>query len=127
MSGKSNPASGLGELESAAMEMLWERGELSTPEVYELVGKPRNLAYTTILTVLQRLHRKGLAERRGAGKLHVYRPALSRDEFAERRGHDLAGTLVQLGSAGVAAFFTEAERLDPELVKLLRARIEQTP
>lgn len=125
MSGKNNPASGLGELESAVMEILWERGELSTPEVFDLVGKPRNLAYTTILTVLQRLHRKGLAARRGAGKLHVYRSAISRDAFAVQRGHDLAGTLVQLGSAGVAAFFAEAERLDPELVALLRAQIEQ--
>lgn len=125
MNTRNDPASGLGELEGAVMDALWDRGELSTPEVHNLVGASRGLAYTTILTVLQRLHRKGLAARRESGKLHVYAPALSREAFARQRGQDLASTLVQLGEAGVAAFFVEAEKLDPQVVAVLRRQLEQ--
>lgn len=113
----------LGELESAVVEALWERGELSTPAVYANVGVPRGLAYTTILTVLQRLVKKELAKRRLAGRSHVYTAALSREQFAERRAHSLASTFVEIGAAGVATFLSETERLDPQMVALLRKRL----
>jgi predicted transcriptional regulator len=112
-----------GELEAAVLDALWAGEELSTPAVHERVGLPRGLAYTTILTVLQRLHRKGLVRRREDGRAHVYAPALSRDDFARRRGHDLATALSGLGEAGMAAFLAEAERLDPAAVEVLRAKL----
>jgi predicted transcriptional regulator len=113
----------VGELEAAVLSALWEGGELSTPAVFEQVGKPRNLAYTTILTVLQRLYRKGLVTRRGEGKAHVYAPALTRDQFSERRAERLAGAMVELGNAGLAAFLAEANRLDPAFVAQLRRQL----
>ena len=125
VNGKSNAASGLGDLEAAVMETLWLHGESSTPAVFELVGKPRGLAYTTILTILQRLHKKGLATRRLSGKVHVYAAALDREKFARQRGETLASTLVQLGSAGVTAFLAEAEKLDPSIVETLRKQLER--
>ncbi|MBI5946973.1 MAG: BlaI/MecI/CopY family transcriptional regulator [Chloroflexi bacterium] len=117
-------AASVGELEATVLSALWECGELSTPAVYEQVGKPRNLAYTTILTVLQRLHRKGLVARRGEGKAHIYSPAVTRDQFSQRRGHVLAGAMVELSGAGLSAFLTEAKRLDPAFVAMLRSQLE---
>src|SRR5512140_2957238 len=93
------PSSSLGELEQAVLDQLWADGELFTPEVYERVGIPRHLAYTTILTVLQRLAKKGLTVRREVGKGHVHMPALTRDEFSVRRGENLASLVTSLGSA----------------------------
>ena len=117
-------SSSIGELEGAVLNALWDAGELSTPAVFEEVGKPRELAYTTILTVLQRLNRKGLLSRRESGKSHIYSPAVSRKEFAERRGQSLAGVIVKLGSAGVVAFLAEATRLDPAVVDLMRDELD---
>ena len=114
----------LGALEAAVLEALWSAGEMTTPAVHETVGRPRGLAYTTILTVLQRLTRKGLVSRRGGGRSHVYAPALSAEEFAERRAESLASTFVGLGSAGVAAFLAEAKRLDASVVEVLRKQLE---
>lgn len=113
----------LGDLEGAVLEALWDAGELSTPVAHEKVGVPRKLAYTTILTVLQRLNKKGLAGRREEGRSHVYFAALSRDEFAKRRGEGLATSLTSLGEAGMAAFLAEAERVDPALFEVLRAKL----
>ncbi len=116
----------VGELEASVLATLWEAGELATPEVFNRVGKPRGLAYTTILTVLQRLYRKGLVSRRGEGKAHVYSPALSRDQFSERRGEVLAGAMVALGGAGLSAFLAEAKRLDPAFIAVLRSQLEES-
>lgn len=114
----------LGELEAFVLAALWDKGKLATPEVFNHVGRARGLAYTTILTVLQRLHRKGLVTRQAAGKSHVYAPALSREQFAERRAELLAAAMVSLGSAGLAAFLSEADRLDPEFMAQLRAQLK---
>lgn len=121
-----NDGAPLGELEGAVLDALWEGGALATPAVHEKVGLPRKLAYTTILTVLQRLHKKGLAGRREEGRSHVYFPALSREEFARKRGEGLATSLASLGDAGMAAFLAEAERIDPAAFKSLRAKLRPT-
>jgi len=121
-----SPSTSVGELEASVLSSLWDSGEMSTPAVFQQVGQPRGLAYTTILTVLQRLHRKGLVSRRGAGKAHVYSPAMSREQFSERRGEFLAVAVVGLGRAGMSAFLAEAKRLDPEFLAILRARLDQS-
>lgn len=120
------PSTSVGELEASVLSALWDHGELATPEVFARVGRPRGLAYTTILTVLQRLHRKGLASRRGAGKAHVYSPAMSREQFSERRGEVLAGAMVGLGDAGLSALLAEAKRLDPAFMAMLRSQLEES-
>lgn len=113
----------VGELEAIVLAALWEKGHLSTPAVHTEVGMPRGLAYTTILTVLQRLHRKGLVTRRASGKSHLYSPGLSREEFAGRRGEVLAAAMVQLGDSGLSAFLSEADRLDPGFLRQLRTQL----
>jgi predicted transcriptional regulator len=114
----------LGELEALVLFALWEKDELSTPEVFNEVGVPRGLAYTTILTVLQRLFKKGLVIRHAAGKSHLYAPALTREQFSQRRGEVLAAAMVKLGSAGLSAFLSEADRLDPEFMAQLRDQLK---
>ncbi len=124
MNDKKEPS--VGELEASVLSALWDSGELSTPAVFNKVGNPRGLAYTTILTVLQRLNRKGLVCRRSEGKAHVYSPAMSREQFSGRRGEYLAGVMVELGGAGLSAFLTEARRLDPAFLAMLRSQLEES-
>lgn len=116
----------VGELEARVLSALWDDGELPTPEVFRRVGEPRGLAYTTILTVLQRLYRKGLVSRRGQGKVHVYASAISRERFSEHRGEALASALLKLGDAGLAAFLAEAGRLDPAFISQLRNHLQES-
>ena len=68
-------ASLFGALELRVLEVLWERGdEVSVRDV--LPHFPR-AAYTTVMTTMERLHRKGVLERRKAGRAFLYRPAQS--------------------------------------------------
>jgi predicted transcriptional regulator len=75
-----------GELEQAVMEILWSHtGSLSVREVHELLARDRALAYTTVLTVLDRLAKKGNVLRTLEGRAWLYRPTRSRvDEVANR-------------------------------------------
>jgi predicted transcriptional regulator len=80
----------LGELERAVMERLWAAdGTLTAREVQEGLTA-RDLATTTVLTVLGRLERKGLVSRERNGRAHRYRAVASReDHVAELMTHAL--------------------------------------
>ena len=74
---------GLGPLEADALNVLWDSGGWSTPsEVHELLTKDRDLAYTTVMTVLVHLNDKGFAERRKDGRAFAYHAVQSREEHA---------------------------------------------
>jgi predicted transcriptional regulator len=75
---------GLGELESAVMDILWRTEEPAKVRdvLDELTG--RKLAYTTVMTVLDNLFRKGWVLRELDGKAYRYEPALGREEAAAR-------------------------------------------
>jgi len=77
----------LPELELEVMKILWRRGEARVADVQESLAVERPLAYTTVMTVLDRLTRKSAASRRKAGRSYVYSPHLSQ-EAARRMALD---------------------------------------
>jgi predicted transcriptional regulator len=80
----------MGELEAAVMDVLWDRGGWLTPgEVQEALSERRRLGYTTVMTILVRLWRKGRLERQRDGRPYAYRPLLSREEHAAARMGEL--------------------------------------
>src|SRR3954466_14732359 len=82
----------LGPLEIATMEILWSRGESAVRDVVDRLERP--LAYTTIMTTLDRLYKKGLLARRKFERAFLYTPRLSRVEWDQRRaGEFVAGFL----------------------------------
>jgi predicted transcriptional regulator len=82
----------LGHLEGTVMEILWSRGESNVRDVVEKLERP--LAYTTVMTTLDRLFKKGLLERRKSERAFLYSPRLSRREWEHKRAGDfVAGFL----------------------------------
>src|SRR6202162_6310324 len=77
----------LGRLELDVMQILWERGSGNVRDVVQ--GLERQLAYTTVMTTLDRLFKKGLLDRRKADRAFVYSPQLSRAEWERRRAGNL--------------------------------------
>ena len=73
-----------GELESAVLAVLQDaRSALSPAEVRERIGG--SLAYTTVVTILSRLHAKGVLERHKAGRAYLYAPVADQPGLAARR------------------------------------------
>lgn len=72
----------LGDLERAVMDHLWSSAEAQTVrQVHEALLARRDLAYTTVMTVLQRLAKKGLVSQIRHERAHRYAPARGRDEL----------------------------------------------
>jgi predicted transcriptional regulator len=88
---RANPPS-LGPLEIAVMEILWEHGESNVHDVVEKLGRP--LAYTTVMTTLDRLYKKGLLSRHKSERAFLYSTRQTRLEFEHKRaGEFVAGFL----------------------------------
>jgi predicted transcriptional regulator len=76
---------GLGGLEEAVMGVLWEaQGPLTVRDVLSEINRSRTLAYTTVMTVLDNLHRKGWVQRKLSGRAYRYWPREARQEAAAR-------------------------------------------
>ena len=76
MGGRKRSAS-LGILETRVMKVIWRRGRATVHEVREALKGPRQLAYTTVLTTLRNLERKGLLAHDVEGRKHVYFPVVA--------------------------------------------------
>ena len=76
----------MGHLESDVMEILWARGESSVHDVVEQLARP--LAYTTVMTTLDRLFKKGLLDRQKQDRAFIYVPRYSRRQWEQKRAGD---------------------------------------
>ena len=76
---------GLGDLESAVMDVLWgSESPRTVRDVLAELNKQRALAYTTVMTVLDNLHRKGWVRRTMVARAYEYEPTTSRAEAAAK-------------------------------------------
>jgi len=95
----------LGELESAVMEILWQEPHQTVIEVEEQLRKSRDIAHTTVLTTLDRMHRKGYLSRTKQSKAFVYAPRYSKAEFEKGLAQEvLASLLGGLSESTISAF-----------------------
>ena len=70
----------LGSLQQAVMAVLWSRPEGTVEQVRSLLGGPRHPAYTTVLSVLQKLEKSGWVGHRSEGRAYVYSATRSREQ-----------------------------------------------
>jgi len=71
-------------LELACLRALWQIGEGTVHDVRRVLSKERVLAYTTVMTLLDRLEKRGCATRRKPGRSFLYRPKINRDTMRDR-------------------------------------------
>ncbi|HEX9004004.1 MAG TPA: BlaI/MecI/CopY family transcriptional regulator [Blastocatellia bacterium] len=116
----------LGELETAVMELLWRESELTVCQVEERLQQRRQIAHTTVLTTLDRMHRKGYLTREKQGKAFVYAPRYTREEFERGLTQEVLGALLgQFTQPALSTFVdliaADESRLD-ELEALIREK-----
>lgn len=97
----------LGDLEADVMEAMWARGRATVHDVHEQLAADRELAYTTVMTVMSRLADKGLLEKWKDGPAYVYAPAATRDEFTRRTVGTVLSELMDDFTAPVMSQFVE--------------------
>ena len=86
------PVEQLGKLESELMELIWQRGEASVRDLH-LELAPR-LAYTTVMTTLDRLFKKGILNRRMVNRAFYYSARTSREDYQHQLTQHLLGIAI---------------------------------
>lgn len=116
----------LGDQERAVLQTVWRLERCTVREVFEVVAEPHGLAYTTIATVLDRLHTKGLVVRERDGKALIYRPAPRRGAVRRALATDLLRKI--LGPDPLPAMSTlvdAVEAIDPKLLEQLADEVKR--
>ena len=116
----------LGELEADIMELLWKNGELTVRDVYSILKSEREIAYTTVMTVMSRLSDKGLLDKAKSGSAYIYRPIVSEYEFTQSTVKRIMKSLLEDFAAPsinqFIDFFGEDPKKMDELAKLIEKK-----
>ncbi len=86
----------LGKLEIQVMNEIWRGEEASVKQITDALGD--RFAYTTVMTTLDRLYKKGLLNRRKSGKAFLYQPRFSPAELERNVTEDVIGSLARRGN-----------------------------
>ena len=107
------------------MKVVWSRGHATVRDVYEALLEERRIAYTTVMTMMNVLEKKGHLRKKAEGRSFLYRPTRSR--------HQVVGGMVREfvervfgGSAGpLLAHLVDEERLTAAELDALAERIKE--
>jgi len=105
------------------MEEVWKRGEATVRQVLDALNRgSKRRAYTTVMTIMARLDRKGLLTRRREGKMDVYSPLIDRDAYVDARAQAEVSALVdEFGDVALVHFARQVDELDDERLQRLRS------
>jgi predicted transcriptional regulator len=115
----------LGDLESAVMEILWDEPEQTVNGVETRLRHKREIAHTTVLTTLDRMHRKGYLTREKEAKAFVYTPRYTREEFERKLAQEVLGALIGHFTEPALSTFVDLIGEDDGALDQLEAKIRE--
>ena len=102
-------------LEKQVMDIVWELKECSVRDVVARLIKKRDIAYTTVATIFNRLEAKGLVKKYEHGKAYVYKPILSKKSYSKNLVQSFLHNFVSsFGDTAIASFVESIEELPKE-------------
>jgi predicted transcriptional regulator len=116
---------GFGELEAVIMQLVWDHGTpVTVRELFDELRNERAIAYTTVMSTMDNLHRKGWLDRVKEGKAYRYVATASREEYSARLMNE---ALADGGNAEAVLthFVTEMAGGDSELLRAVISRLAQ--
>lgn len=113
-------------LEQEIMQIVWEKKKCSVRDVLNRLQKTRKRAYTTIATILQRLHDKELVKRVEDKSGYIYSPKLSKELYSKNIAYTFLSKFIDsFGDTAIASFADSIEKLPTKkkdyLLKLLES------
>ena len=113
----------LGDLQLAILRELWRRGEATVADVHKALHKQRQLALTTIATMLRKMEDRHLVEHRTEGRQFIYRAAVKQDEIHRNLVADIVDRVFSGDASAMVSHLLEEEALDPDELAELKALI----
>ena len=117
---------GLGELETDIMKVVWLSDWVAVRDVYERLRLERSIAYTTVMTVMGRLHDKGLLDRRQEGRSYIYQARQTRLQVARSFMKKLLERMFDGRKAdAMAALLDSTDKLDDAELGELKKQLSE--
>lgn len=116
----------LSELQLAVLRVLWRRGEATTAEVVADLAEERDLAHTTVATLLTRLEKRGVVGQRRESRTLIYRARMSEAEVQRSMVAGLVAALFAGDSAALVAHLVREDEVTPADLAAIRARLAAT-
>ena len=111
----------LGPLEQDVMDVAWRLGDATVRDVHAELAEQREIAYTTVMTTMARLARKGMLQRDTADLAHRYRPVVSREQYGRGAVGDVFAYLLDRYPEPAIAYLTDVvDELDDLTLEQLR-------
>ena len=120
------PTRPLTPLELEIMKVLWEIAPATVQSVQAALLPARDLAYNTVQTMLNVLHRKGWAGRRLRGRAYEYRPLVTRPQTAGEAVGDLVRRMFDGSAEGLVLSLLQTRQLTPEKLAELSRLVEES-
>ena len=105
----------LGDLESEIMEIVWEHDGVLVRDVHRILAKRREIAYTTVMTVMGRLVGKNILSREQMGNAYFYRPRFTKKEFTRMVVSEVIDSLLdEFAEPAISYFLNRLEQVEDE-------------
>ncbi len=115
----------MGDLEKGIMEYLWKHGKAPVKDVYEFLSSEKKIAYTTVITVMNRLLDKNILKREKSGKVYIFEPIVDKDEYKEFISEKVIRGLMEIDGEKAISAFVDKVIEDPEELEYLSRLIEE--
>jgi predicted transcriptional regulator len=113
---------GFGDLEAVIMHRVWDHAApVTVRELFDELARERTIAYTTVMTTMDNLHRKGWLDRVKEGKAYLYTATASREEYSAR----LMREALDDGGDTQAVLSHFVAQMDGEESEMLRAVVRR--
>lgn len=125
MIGRRKGSTALTALELQIMQALWENGSSTVAEVQETLKRSRELAYTTVQTVLNTLERKKRVRRKLSGRAYCYEATTSKEGVLKQAVRDLAEQMFGGSSEDLVMSLVKSRHVDAARIADLSRRIAE--
>ncbi len=112
------------ELELAILKILWENGQATVRQVRDALSPERDLAYTSVMTIMNIMVEKGYSERNKTGASFVYKAKVSQKDTTRGMLNDLVERVFDGSAAAVMVNLIESEEFNQDEIKKLREMID---
>jgi len=119
-------ATELGELQLAILRVLWKKKEASAADVHAALGGRRDLAITTVSTILTRLERRGIVNHRTVGRTFVYRPTITEASVRSSMLRSLVDSMFSRDPTAVVSQLLTSRDISPGDLDRMRELIDES-
>jgi BlaI family penicillinase repressor len=115
----------LGDVQLELMKIVWAKGKATVRDVTDAIAARRKMAYTTVMTMLRDLERKGLLAHEVDGRTYVYKPLVQRKRVVSGIVGDITRRLFDGSPAALLAHVLEGESIDADELERIKWMIAE--